>query len=654
MYEIFCKTREIFESFDCYFVSSFGNILLMAPVYTSLDDKVTGLSRLGICTVRDLLYYIPFRYDDFSRVSKIASVKPQEIVTIRAKIISIQNSYTRSAMTLQKAVVEDETGKLNLLWFNQPFLTKALHVNTEYSFSGKIDEKNVLISPKYEAAGSLTHTGRLVPIYSQTEGVTSKRIRTLVKSALRIIIPDYLPGSVRFMRLGMALKQIHFPGNLNLATKARERLAFDELLKLQLETKKIRKVTSQKTVGHVLEVNRQNVAKFIKKLPFVLTNAQSKAVNEILTDMQKSVPMNRLLQGDVGCGKTVVAAIAMYVAAANKTQAVLMAPTEILALQHWETVSQLLAPFRIKVGLATGKIKNYSRYRVIVGTHALLSRRLNFGRLGLVVIDEQHRFGVEQRANLISKGVNPHVLTMTATPIPRTISLAIFGDLDTSIIDELPKNRLPVKTWLVSEEKRAACYSWIAKQEGQVFIICPVIEESEEIKAVTTEFQNIQDKFPGKQVNFVHGKLKNKDSVVSKFINGEIDILVTTPIVEVGLDAPRASIIVIENADRFGLAQLHQLRGRVGRRGQQGYCLLFGNSDRLKKLETIHKGMQLAELDLTLRGPGERYGTSQHGRWDLKIADFSDLKLLEKARQVADQFPDLLNSLSTFKILLAN
>jgi len=417
----------------------------------------------------------------------------------------------------------------------------------------------------------------------------------------------------------------------------------------------------------------EKVNELIKTLPFELTNAQKRSVNEILNDLSSQKPMNRLLEGEVGSGKTVVGAIAMYVAFLNGFQSAFMAPTEILANQHYETIKKLLEPLGVKVSLQTGSIKNYelrikkkdhdSGFRihdssVIVGTHALVYKKIKFAKLGLVIIDEQQRFGVEQRTTIKEKGQNVHLLTMTATPIPRTVALTMYGDLDLSVLDEMPIGRKLVKTWLVPPEKRNGAYTWIEKQilknKDQVFIVCPFIEESETmltVKAATKEFERLQKEvFPNLKLGLLHGKIKSdeKNKILKDFRGQKIDILVSTPVVEVGIDIPNATIMLIEEADRFGLAQLHQLRGRVGRSDKQSYCLLFTSSknettiERLKALETIYSGAQLAELDLKLRGPGQIYGTSQHGRQVLKVASFSDFALIDKTKKEAEKiFPEL-------------
>lgn len=622
----------------------------------------TRLEKLGIKTVKDLLWHIPFRYDDFSLLAKASSLQEGEIVTIQGKVLEIKNFITRTGFAIENAKVEDDTGIVQAVWFNQRFLTSAIHKGDMLNLSGKV-KKGKLENPQYEVLfGTAIHTGRLVPIYPETQGISSKWLRSRINHVLQDVdIDDYLPDSE--MSLKVALNQIHFPDSLEQATKARDRLAFDELLFSGLESRARKADWQKKTVGR--EFKPIELTAFLSSLPFTLTPAQKRVADEILADLKKSTPMNRLLQGDVGSGKTVIAALAMLVAFRNGYQSVLMAPTEILVHQHFETLSKLL---KIPIGIATGSKKDYSNYDIVIGTHALITERVNFKKLGLIVIDEQHRFGVGQRAKLTAKGQNPHVLTMTATPIPRTVALTLYGDLDVSILDEMPKNRLQIKTWVVPGEKRTAAYNWIKKQQTQTFVVCPLIEQSEfetlaEVKAVKKEYENLKKIFPDQKLGLLHGRMKaaEKDQILKKFRDQKIAMLVATPVVEVGIDIPSATIMVIEAADRFGLAQLHQLRGRVGRGEVQSYCLLFTENKngitRLKYLEKLTDGLKLAETDLKFRGPGQRFGTAQHGRWDFKVADFRDLELIEKVSKFADGvlknpsgFPALLKLIRESKI----
>lgn len=635
------------------------------------------LEKLGIKTLEDLLYYFPFRYDNYSIISKIEQIQNGEVVTIQGTVIDIKNEYTKKWKKIQKAKIEDDTGVIDVTWFNQPFILSIIKKGDNVSLSGRIGSylgKSLLESPEYELldlenSSQTIHTGRLVPIYSETKGVSSKWLRRQIYKILkenRQNILEYIPSSIKenndLMGIYESIEQIHFPKSEDIAEKARRRLAFDELFLLQLAARKRRSEWKKNLKSHSFSIlnHTKNIEELWKKLPFELTHAQQRTIREIFKDLSSSEsPMNRLLEGDVGSGKTVVASIVMYLAFLNKFQSVLMAPTEILANQHYQTILNLLKPAGVKIGLATGnKKQNTQDFDILIGTHAVLSKKINFKRLGLVVIDEQQRFGVEQRAIIRKKGENPHFLTMTATPIPRTIALTLYGDLDLSILDEMPHGRKIIKTWLVPPQKRQAAYDWIKNQilktDTQTFIICPFIEESESlqtVKAATKEYERLKKEvFPNLKLTLLHGKLKNKEkeNALENFKSGKTDILVSTPVVEVGIDIPNATIMMIEASERFGLAQLYQLRGRVGRGDKQSYCLLFTDSqsgktiERLKAMESRQTGTELAELDLKLRGPGQIYGTLQHGVPHLKIASFSDFALIEKTKIEAEKiFPNL-------------
>ncbi len=666
------------------------------------------LEKLGIIKLEDFLYHIPFRYEDYSLISKINKVQAGETVTIQGKISEIKNEYTRRWKNLQKARVRDKSGTIDIIWFNQPFIPKILKKNDRVSLSGRVKQylgKNILESPEYETLNEQTiHTGRLIPIYSETRGISSKWIRKQIHNLIREHrdeFKEYLPDEIlsinNFLNFKNAIEQIHFPSSKKNAELARERLSFDELFLLQLKSMIKKAQWKKKKASNVFEVSkfREEIGEFLEKLPFKLTNSQKKAVEDILKDLKSKKPMNRLLEGDVGSGKTVVSAITMYLSFLNGFQSVLMAPTEILAQQHYKTISDLLNPFGVKVGLVTGSKKwkmlaprsldeagenarpaklgrsgGKWKIDILVGTHAVIYGKLNFENLGLVVIDEQQRFGVKQRSQLRNRGKNPHLLTMTATPIPRTVALVIYGELDVSFLSEMPHGRKTVKTWLVPEEKRENAYVWIEKEikntNSQAFIICPFIEESEtmvSVKAATKEFERLKKNvFPRLKLKLLHGKQKSegKEEILNDFKKGTVDILVATPVVEVGIDIPNATIMLVEASERFGLSQLHQLRGRVGRSDKQSYCLLFTDSKnektlkRLKSMESINVGAQLAELDLKLRGPGEIYGTSQHGIQALKIASFSDFSGIEKSRKEAEailpkfkKYPMLLNKIKS-------
>jgi len=647
----------------------------VSEVYMVGPTYARRLKKLGIETVGDLLYYFPFRYIDYSLTSPIKLAQPGEIITIKGKIISLKNEYTSKGKKIQKGVVADSTGTIEVIWFNQPFLVKVLKPQTIVSLSGKVDfwlKKPALISPEYEIIKSQSqiHTGRLVPVYHETYGISSKWLRSRIAFLLKNLVPqieEFLPSEILnkydLIDLKKSIVQIHFPENKKYIELSRKRFAFEELFLLQLSAMDRKKKWQEKKLAQKFLIDEKKVGKFIHSLPFELTNAQKREIKAILTDLSKNKPMNRLLQGDVGSGKTVVAAVAIFVAYLNKVQTALMAPTEILAHQHFQTLTQLLGPFGIKTNILTGKQKQgETNFDLIVGTHALIHKKGKFKKLGLVIVDEQHRFGVEQRGKLIEKGKTPHVLTMTATPIPRTIALTLYGDLDLSVLDEMPPGRKVVKTWVVPPVKRQAAYDWIRKQikdtHSQAFIICPLIEESKSetlqmIRAATTEFERLKKEvFPDLKLGLLHGRLmsKEKNEILNEFKNSNLDILVATPVVEVGIDIPTATIMMIEGAERFGLAQLHQLRGRVGRSDRPSFCLLFSEHygentlKRLKALEKINIGMKLAELDLEMRGPGEIYGIRQHGFLELKVASFTDLNLIEKAKLAAQEILPKINN----------
>ncbi|MBI2611342.1 ATP-dependent DNA helicase RecG [Candidatus Gottesmanbacteria bacterium] len=656
-----------------------NSIRLDTPVqYLKLVGPLMAgrLTKLGIENIDDLLHHIPFRYEDYRIVSKIGNLQEGETVTVQGKVDEIKNIYTKTGKKIQEATISDYTGELKVTWYNQPFLINTIKIGVTISLSGKtkrFGNKIVMDSPSYELIKlqatnyqlPTIHTARLVPIYPETEGISSKWLRSRIYAALSELsnnIVDFLPEEIikkySLFKEKDALWQIHFPHSPEHAEHARKRLAFDELFLIQLSSFIRKKDWKKEKVASKFEIDKflKKIDQFILGLPFRLTSDQKKAYQEIIADLKKDTPMNRLLQGEVGSGKTVVSAIAIYLAHLNGFQVVFMAPTEILVNQHYQTLSFLLAPIGIKVGLFTQRQKEYEA-DIIVGTHAVLRDSLSMKNLGLVVIDEQQRFGVAQRALLRQKSQNPpHLLTMTATPIPRTMALTLYGELDVSFIKELPKERKRVKTWVVPPEKRPNAYDWIkknlSKDKAQAFIICPFIDESESIKTVKaakTEFERLKrDIFPDFSVDLLHGKLKSKDreNVLARFKEGKTDILVATPIVEVGIDITNATIILIEAADRFGLTQLHQLRGRVGRGKKQGYCLLFTEAEsestvsRLKVLETTFIGSVVAEKDLEKRGPGDIYGLKQHGFTDsrLKVANLSDSDLLKTTKIEAQHF----------------
>lgn len=646
------------------------------------------LDTLGIKTVEDLLYYPPFRYDDFSLVSPIAHVQAGETLTVEGTITAFRNAYTKSGKKLQQAQLSDETGTIDIIWFNQPFLSRTLAVGTQVRLAGKIDwfgHKVVMSSPDYELTGSdpvnktSLHTGRIVPVYPATGGISQKWLRGRTALVIEQCIPqvlehlsDSILGKYRLMEIQKSIEQIHYPIDKNSSERAHRRLAFDEFLFIILTALEQKRAWEAMQKAHQIMPSRYDLASFIMSLPFQLTEDQRQSVTEILGDLDKSYPMNRLLEGDVGSGKTVVAAIAMYAVFQCGWQSVLMAPTQILAEQHYATLSRLFQPLDIRVGLVTGTQKSSklealnSKLNVLVGTHALLSEAINFDKVALAVIDEQQRFGVNQRTLLREKSGGlkmPHLLTMTATPIPRTVALTVYGNLSLSVLHQMPRGRKRVKTWVVPKEKRDSAYAWIKKQlketRGQAFIVCPLIDESETlqtVKAATKEYAVLNKQiFPDLRLGLLHGRMKaiEKTKILDAFRAGTVDILVTTPVVEVGIDIPNAIIMLIEASDRFGLSQLHQLRGRVGRGALDSYCLLFTETGdettitRLKSLETIYSGPLLAEVDLKLRGPGELFGTKQHGVPILKFASFNNTDLIHEtqtlAREIFQTDPDLSN-----------
>jgi ATP-dependent DNA helicase RecG len=659
----------------------------ISEVSRILKTYAARLEKLGIHTVEDLLYHLPSRYEDFSLTLPIGSVQEGETVTLKGKIVEAKNQYIRGGKSIQKVLIGDETGTITASWFNQPYIVRNLHPGDMFAMAGLVSAfgtKKQMQNPEYEVLKENHdgyHTGKIIPIYPATKGVSAKFLRKQIGMLLEQFphLPELLPEEVlqqeKLLPLSLALMHIHFPKNFTEVQSGRARLAYEELFLFALATMERRKAWDSEGEGLMFINHKQEeFEKFLTSLPFTLTHAQEKAIAQMLTDFQSGKAMNRLLQGDVGSGKTIVATAGMYLAYLNGYQSVLLAPTEILATQHFATVSKLLEPFGVKVQLITGSTKHESRNKkthdsslmihdsnppdILIGTHALLNEAITFTSLGLVVIDEQQRFGVRQRAVLREKGDNPHLLTMTATPIPRTIALTMYGDLDVSYLNEMPKGRKVIKTWLVPEEKRESSYDWMRKEilgtDSQVFIICPLIEESENmvtVKAATQEFEYLQKEiFPDLKLALLHGrqKAKEKDEILKDFKDKKYHILIATPVVEVGIDIPNATVIVIEASERFGLSQLHQLRGRVGRGDKQSYCLLFTNSknpqtkERLKALETTNSGSDLAELDLKLRGAGDMYGTAQHGATSFRFASFSDTDLIARAQAAArNLFPRL-------------
>ena len=645
----------------------------------NLKSKVTEIPKVGpkysqllknleIETVEDLLYHFPFRYDDFSQVKKIREIVPDEVVTVEGMLSPLKNIFTRNGKRITRAKLVDFTGELNIIWFNQHYLARVLKSNLTYIVSGKVsvyDNKPCLLNPELEEKSQRAslNVGRLVPVYSETAGVSSKWLRSRINDVLdlekdRVLFEDFLPEEIKnkytLCELNSAVKKIHFPNSNTDADISRRRLAFDEMFLELLKVEGRKSAWTAKTTGFKLRPFGTKVKTFIQGLPFELTDSQKTSIEEIVEDMQKAHPMNRLLEGDVGTGKTIVALVAAYFAHLNGYKTLYMAPTEILADQHFETFSKLLSQSGLKIGKLTGSQKNEGEWDVLIGTHALLYAPENYKDVALVVIDEQHRFGVEQRGKILEMAQNPHLLTMTATPIPRTLALTLYGDMSVSILKTHPNKLRKITTKVVTVNSRDKMYEWIRQKNEPTFVVCPFIEGSEnemllEVKAAQEEFKTLSEGvFKGVSVGLLHGRMKpaEKKAVVDKFRTGEIKVLVSTPVIEVGIDFPDATVMVIESAERYGLASLHQLRGRVGRGLAEGFCFVCMSSQtrpafaRLKNLEQIDNGLELADLDMRIRGQGDIFGTMQHGEIKFKVASLNDLELLEQAKEAVQSiFP---------------
>ena len=625
----------------------------------------------GLRSVYDLINFLPRAYEDFSHVTQIANIHPGKM-TIKARCEKIATRPVRRGLRITTATLADESGKIQAVWFNQPYRETQLKTGEEFFFSGEFEfnyNKYQLSNPSAEKVSEMpVQTDRILPTYRAIHGLKTPLVRKILNELrpLMTMMPETLPlGIVKSEKLishGEALLKMHFPETIEDIAKAKERIAFEELFALLLASQ-MNRMENAKLKGWHIPFEQGIVKSFVTNLPFELTGAQRIAAWDILQDFEKEVPMNRLLQGDVGSGKTVVAGLAARQAAHEGFQTAVMAPTEILASQHAATLDRLLAPFGVKVGLLTGSVKGKARETlyaaissgdvdVVVGTHAIIQSGVNFKRLGFVVIDEQHRFGVNQRQELLKKSEHmPHLLAMTATPIPRSLALTVYGELDVSVLNERPKDRKDIATKIWSPNSRPQLYKLIEEQllEGrQAYVICSLIDGNpdNELKSVQTEFKRLdQAIFKHRKIGLLHGKMKSseKEEVMRQFSVGEIDVLVSTTVVEVGVDVPNATVILIEDADRFGLAQLHQLRGRVGRSSYQSYCYLMVSSSktpsqRLKEVEKSNDGFYLAEVDLKLRGPGEIYGRAQHGELNLQVATLSDTKMIARAQKAAKAF----------------
>ncbi|MCK4249195.1 MAG: ATP-dependent DNA helicase RecG [Candidatus Omnitrophica bacterium] len=631
-------------------------------------------NKLGVYSVGDLLYYLPRRYEDRSNLKPISQVKVNTFETVRGKVLTMGLRRTRKKLSVFELAVGDEGGFIYGVWFNQPFLKDRFKIGDEVILSGKVElyKHLQMNTPEYEILDmedeDTIHTARVVPIYPLTRDLYQRSVRILMKNCLDTYLDDIeevLPEDIikkhKLIGLKKAILNIHFPKDMSALEPARQRLVFDEFFFLQLGIglHKLKIKTAAPGISHTLDIKMLD--NFEKGLPFKLTAAQKKVIARIKKDMASDKPMNRLLQGDVGSGKTIVCVFSLLTTIGNGHQAAVMVPTEILAEQHYLTLSKLLMPLGLNIIMLVSGLRKKARQKIldeissgqahiIVGTHAVIQQDVEFKKLGLIVVDEQHKFGVLQRADLRKKGVNPDVLVMTATPIPRTLALTVYGDLDISVIDQMPPGRREVKTYWVSEKKRQGLYDFIKKEvvKGrQAFIVYALVEESEklDLKAAVgmqTELQN--NVFKDLKVGLLHGRMSGseKEEVMKAFRDGEYNILVSTTVIEVGIDIPNASIMFIENAERFGLSQLHQLRGRIGRGRHESYCILMSaglSEDGKKRLSAMTRtsdGFKIAEYDLSLRGPGEFFGTRQHGLPELKIANLvTDIKVLEMAQQEA-------------------
>lgn len=633
--------------------------------------KAEKLNKLGIYTIKDLLYYFPRQFEDRSIIKKIAQLEDEEKVTVKALITNIESYTPKKGMTITRIDVKDDTGFAKLTFFNKEYIKNTFRVGDSILAFGKVKKNGRFVelnSCELEyLSASPKNIGKLVPVYPLSYGVTNKDIMNTVRMVFEskdIKIPEYMPEYLlkkyRLCGIEYAIKNIHFPKDKESLKIALYRLIFEELLVLQLGLFMYKGGSSDEK--GILFKRNQRLDEVLKSLPFSLTRAQNRALNEIIDDMCSEKVMNRLVQGDVGSGKTVVALLALAECVFNGYQGALMAPTEILAQQHYESFTETFEDIGINVELLTGSVTKKQKegilqrakdgeIDILIGTHALIEDNVEFKNIGLVITDEQHRFGVRQRGKLSSKGESPDILVMTATPIPRTLALILYGDLDISIIDELPPGRQPIETIAVEKKKRDKVYNSLVRREvdkgRQVYIVCPLVEESEtlDITSATETAEEIKrDFFPDLRVGLLHGKMKpsEKDAIMTAFKNHELDILVSTTVIEVGVNVPNSTLMIIENAERFGLAQLHQLRGRVGRGKHQSYCVLIYGSNsevcrkRMSIMEETNDGFKISEKDLEIRGPGEFFGTMQHGVPELKVANlFKHMKILKTVQQEA-------------------
>jgi ATP-dependent DNA helicase RecG len=640
------------------------------------DALAKKYTSIGLKTVGDLINYFPRRYDDYSVIQSIAKIKPG-VVTIKATIKQVRGRYVRRGLHITEAVASDDTSSVRLVWFNQPYRAGAIKADTDYFISGSFElsrQRLAIMNPSMELASDFpVNTARIVPVYKEVKNLKSTQIRRTLREVVPAIesmpetLPSWLIKQHKLVSYSEALLAIHFPESREQLHEARRRLGFEEVFQLTLAAL-LNKYELLQEEALAIPFQEKLAREFVKHLPFKLTDAQRKVIWQMYQDLQKTSPMNRLLEGDVGSGKTVVATMVALMALEQGYQVAFMAPTELLARQHAETIYKLLEPlgFEAQVGLLVGSLKPAEKERAqtriaagdirfIVGTHALIQQKVAIEKLGLVIIDEQHRFGVDQRKKLQAKaGHALHVLNMTATPIPRSLALTLYGELDISIIDVKPAERLPIITKICSPNSRKQLYEKIDAQidQGrQAFVVTPLISESS-VAPGSRSAEKVYEElskgaFKHRRVGLLHGKMKapDKNKIMDDFIAHKLDILVATTVIEVGVDVPNATVVLVEDAERFGLAQLHQLRGRVGRSSHQGYAyLMLGTSDapsrRLRALESSTDGFALAELDLEIRGPGAIYGTVQHGQLDLRVAKLTDTKLIAAARRSAQDFID--------------
>ena len=634
--------------------------------------RVEILNKLGLFTLNDIINYFPREHEDRGRYKNIYELQDGETAAIKVVIASnVSETRVRRNMAIYKVIANDETGNIILTWFNQPYIKKQLRVGSEYSFYGKV--KNTLgriemQSPVFDAGDKSKNTGKIIPIYPLTAGITQNVFRGIVETAVKSVqgnlidsLPEWIRVQYKLDDIEKAIHNIHFPENLDEFEKARYRLAFEELLVMQLGLLRFKEKGQEDRKGISFDKD-EKMAELLATLPYTLTGAQQRVWKEIDKDMKSEKSMNRLVQGDVGSGKTVVATMAMFKAVRNGYQAVLMAPTAILARQHYEGIQKMVSEFGIKVELLTGDVTKKNKERIleelqngeidmIVGTHALIEENVVFKNVGIVITDEQHRFGVRQRGILSAKGEKVDTLVMTATPIPRTLAIILYGDLDISIIDELPLGRQKIDTFAVRRNMEERVNNFIKKEltsGRQAYIVCPLVEESEVmdgVKSVVEQLDYYKEVLKDFRVEMLHGKMrpKEKDEIMAKFKAKEIDVLISTTVIEVGVDVPNATIMIIENAERFGLAQLHQLRGRVGRGKFKSYCILKFDSksdvvkQRMEIMQKSNDGFVISEKDLELRGPGDFFGTKQHGIPEFKVANlFVDIPIMKVAQSVAN------------------